>query len=263
MINPVRRHKKGNNPVADHGASSNGVNIRDLEYTYPDGTRALNGVTLRVKRGESIGIIGPNGAGKTTLLLHLNGILKGNGEVEICGMSMNDGNLLKIRRRVQIVFQDPDDQLFMPTVFDDLAFGLLNMGHSREEIGYLAEKGLRDVGMEGYEGRCPHHLSFGEKKRIAIATCLAMQPEILILDEPSISLDPRARRHLIQFLKSLKTTKIIATHDLEMVLELCDKVSIIDKGEIIAQGGPKEILKEKDFLESHGLEVPLSIRLLT
>lgn len=238
------------------------INVKNLEYAYPDGTRALNGVTLEVKAGESIGIIGPNGAGKTTLLLHLNGILRGKGEMGICKMAVNNGNLGQIRKKVQIVFQDPDDQLFMPSVFDDLAFGPLNMGHSREKIERLVKEALGDVEMEGYEERCPHHLSFGEKKRIAIATCLAMQPEILILDEPTISLDPRARRHLIQFLKGLKVTKIIAAHDLEMVLELCDRVSIIDEGVIVAQGEPGEILKEKDLLEAHGLEVPLSISLL-
>lgn len=236
------------------------IKVRNLEYAYPDGTKALSSVDPSVEKGESVGLIGPNGAGKTTLLLHLNGILKGSGQIEVCGMPINNGNLRKIRRRVQIVFQDPDDQLFMPTVFDDLAFGPLNMGHPKETVEHLVKEALEAVEMEGYENRCPHHLSFGEKKRIAIATCLAMQPEILILDEPSISLDPRARRHLIQFLKGLEVTRIIATHDLEMVLELCSKVSIVDKGKIIAQGKPKEILSQEGLLEAHGLEVPLSIR---
>ena len=148
----------------------------------------------------------------------------------------------------------------MPTVFDDLAFGPLNMGHPKEMVEHLVKEALEVVQMEGYENRCPHHLSFGEKKRIAIATCLAMQPEILILDEPSISLDPGARRHLVGFLKDLKTTRIIATHDLEMVIELCSKVSIVDEGKIIVQGKPKEILSQENLLEAHGLEVPLSIR---
>jgi cobalt/nickel transport system ATP-binding protein len=236
------------------------ININGLEYTYPDGTKALNGVDLEVKRGESIGIIGPNGAGKTTLLLHLNGILRGKGKIEVCGMPINNGNLEKIRKKVQIIFQDPDDQLFMPTVFDDVAFGLLNIGYPKEKIEHAVKVALRCVEMEGYQQRCSHHLSFGEKKRIAIATCLAMQPEVLAFDEPTISLDPRARRHLIRFLKVLDVTKIIATHDLELVLAVCSRVSIIDKGKIIAQGQTREILQDEELLEAHGLEVPLSIR---
>lgn len=239
--------------------SRNIIKIKDLNYFYPDNTMAISRVSLDIYEGESMGIIGPNGAGKTTLLLHLNGILKGKGTVEVFGIPVNDSNLQKIRRNVQIVFQDPDDQLFMPTVFDDIAFGPLNIGHSKKEVKELVRIALEHVEMQGYEDRCSHHLSFGEKKRIAIATCLAMKPEILILDEPSIGLDPRSRRHLIQFLKSCKITLLIASHDIEMVLEICSRVSIMDQGTIVDVGEPKKILSNQELLESHGLEMPLSL----
>lgn len=237
------------------------IEIKNLEYVYPDGTKALNGINLDIFKGECSGLIGPNGAGKSTLLLHLNGILRAaKGSVEVLGMEIEDKNLVRIRQKVAIVFQEPDDQLFMPTVFDDVAFGPANSGYPEERVKEKVKKALKQVGMEEYEDRCSHHLSLGEKKKISIATVLSMDPEILILDEPTISLDPRARRELIELLKNLNITKIIAGHDLELILEICSRVILLDKGKIITNGNPREVLSNKSLMESHGLEVPLSLQ---
>jgi len=238
------------------------IRVRNLAYIYPEGTKALRGINLDVFQGESIGLIGPNGAGKSTLLLHLNGILKArSGLVEVLGMKAEEKNFVEIRQRVSLVFQEPDDQLFMPTVFDDVAFGPVNAGYAQEKVGEKVRKALKDVGVEGYEKRCPHHLSFGEKKRIALATVLSMEPEILILDEPSSNLDPRARRHLIELLKSFSLTKIISGHDLELILEICPRVILLDDGQIVTNGEARNVLSNKSLVESHGLEVPLSLKL--
>ncbi len=237
------------------------IEIENLEYSYPDNTNALRGIDLDIFRGESIGLIGPNGAGKSTLLLHLNGILrKGPGSIEILGMKVEEKNLIRIRQKVAIVFQEPDDQLFMPTVFDDVAFGPINTGYSEEEVRKRVEEALKGVGMTGYEKRCSHHLSLGEKKRISLATVLSMQPEILILDEPTSNLDPRARRHLIELLENLSLTKIVAGHDLELILEICQRVILLDKGRIVTDGETRKLLSDKSLMEYHGLEVPLSLR---
>ncbi len=237
------------------------IRVRNLEYIYPDGTKALKGIDLDICNHESVGLIGPNGAGKSTLLLHLNGILKGRqGSVEILGMRVEEKNLIKIRQKVAIVFQEPDDQLFMPTVFDDVAFGPINAGYSKEKVREKASKALEGVRMQDYEKRCSHHLSFGEKKRISLATVLSMQPEVLILDEPTSNLDPRARRHLIKLLKNLNLTKIVAGHDLELILDICQRVILLDEGKIVANGGTRKVLSNKSLMESHGLEVPLSLK---
>jgi len=237
------------------------IKIRELEYIYPDGTKALKGINLDIHRDECVGLIGPNGAGKSTLLLHLNGILRGTkGSVEVLGMEVKDENLVKIRQKVAIVFQEPDDQLFMPTVFDDVGFGPSNFGYPKEKVKEKVKKALEQVGMEGYEDRCSHHLSLGEKKKISIATVLSMEPEILILDEPTISLDPRGRRELIEFLKNLSITRIIAGHDLELIVEICSRVILLDEGKIVTNGDPRGVLSNKSLMESHGLEVPLSLR---
>jgi len=237
------------------------IRVRNLEYTYPDGTKALKGIDLDIFRGESVGLIGPNGAGKSTFLLHLNGILKGRqGWVEVLGMKVEEKNLIKIRRKVAIVFQQPDDQLFMPTVFDDVAFGPINAGYPQEKVREKVRKALKEVDMEDCEKRCSHHLSFGEKKRISLATVLSMQPEILILDEPASNLDPRARRHLIELLKNLNLTKIVAGHDLELILDICPRVVLLDEGKMVANGRASKVLKNKSLMESHGLEVPLSLK---
>ncbi len=231
------------------------VEIRKLNYTYPDGKRALHDIELDVFTGESVGIIGPNGAGKSTLLLHLNGILRGNGHVRIFDLEINDKNLTRIRRMVGLVFQDPDNQLFMPTVFDDVSFGPINMNIPKNEVENLVNEALKEVDMLDSIGRSSHHLSFGEKKRISIATVLSMKPQILALDEPSSNLDPKHRRDLIGFLGRSKLTKIIVTHDLDLVSKICSKVILIDKGRIIASGNTSDILKDKSLLEAHDLEM--------
>lgn len=239
------------------------IEVKGLDYTYPDGTRALKGIDLEVFEGGSVALIGPNGAGKSTLLLHLNGILRGkDGSVRVLGRGLEGKNLREIRSKVGVVFQDPDDQLFCPTVFDDVAFGPINMGYPEQEVREKVRWALRQVGMEDYEGRCPHHLSFGEKKRISIATVLSMEPEILVLDEPTSNLDPLARRSLMRFLQKLPLTKLIASHDMEMVSEICRRAVLLFEGKVIADESTEEILTDVELLGSHGLEPPPVVRLL-
>ncbi|MBN1366940.1 MAG: ATP-binding cassette domain-containing protein [Dehalococcoidales bacterium] len=229
------------------------INITDLSYSYPDGQKALEGVSLKIIRGETVGLLGPNGAGKSTLLLHFNGILHSNGAVQVLGRAIKDNNLGFIRSKVGLVFQNPDDQLFSPTVFDDVAFGPLNMGCTKAEVLQTVQRALEWVGMAGYENRSPHHLSWGERKRVAIATVLAMSPEILVLDEPSSNLDPRGKWALIDLLKKLPQTKIIASHDLELVQDLCQRIVILDRGRIVADGNKAGILSDTSLLALHGL----------
>ncbi|MEK6726197.1 MAG: ABC transporter ATP-binding protein [Deltaproteobacteria bacterium] len=236
------------------------VEITDLTYLYPTGNKALDNLNLSVLQGERVAVVGPNGAGKSTLILHLNGILNGAGQIKVMGIGMEKGNLPKIRQKVGIVFQDPDHQLFSPTVFDDVAFGPINMGLSEEDVNKRVSEALEKVGLAGFEERLPHRMSFGEKRRVCIASVLSMSPEILVLDEPSSSLDPRSRRELINLLNSFKITQIIATHDLEMALELCKRVVVMDKGTVVADGDIKVILGKEDLMLRHGLEVPHSIR---
>jgi len=236
------------------------IQIKDLSYSYPDGNRALEEINLDVLEGETLGVIGPNGAGKTTLLLHLNGLLDGVAKVNIMGLEMNNHNLREIRKAVGFVFQDPEDQLFMPTVYEDVSFGPSNLGWDKETIKRQSQQALREVELLDKADHLSHHLSLGEKKRISIATVLSMKPEILILDEPSANLDPAARRHLIDLLKRLPVTKIVAGHDLELILELCSRVVVLDKGRIVADGKTEEILSNSSLMELHGLEVPLSLR---
>jgi len=232
------------------------VEIKDLYYAYPDGTVALRGVNLTIEEGESVGIIGPNAAGKSTLLLHLNGILSGRGEVKIFGLPVEKKNLREIRRRVGLVFQDPDDQLFSPTVFDDVAFGPINMGLKREEVLAEVSRALGEVGLEGMEKRSAHHLSYGQKKRVSIATVLSMRPDLLVLDEPSSNLDPRTRREFSELLQGMKITKIMVTHDLPFVFENCDRVVILSQGKVAADGDAFAVLSDEDLLYRNGLELP-------
>lgn len=236
------------------------IEITNLTYLYPTGNKALDSLNLSVPRGERIALVGPNGAGKSTFILHLNGILNGGGHIKVMGMTIEKKNLPKIRQKVGIVFQDPDHQLFSPTVFDDVAFGPINMGLSEKEVGERVSEALEKVGLRGFEQRLPHRLSFGEKRRVCIASVLSMSPEILVLDEPSSSLDPRSRRELINLLNEFEITQIIATHDLEMALELCKRVVVMDRGTVVADGEIREILGHEDLMMKHGLEVPHSIR---
>jgi cobalt/nickel transport system ATP-binding protein len=229
------------------------IAINNLSFRYPDGLDALSGITLTVRRGESVALIGPNGAGKSTLLLHLNGILRTDGAVKVLGKTVNEKDLKWLRAKVGLVFQNPDDQLFSPTVFEDVAFGPLNMGYAEQQVRSSVIAALEMVGMAGYEKRAPHHLSTGEKKRIAIATVLAMEPEILAIDEPTANLDPRSKWSLIRLLKKLALTQVIATHDLELVGALCSRTIILDRGKIKADGATGEILADTALLEAHGL----------
>jgi len=230
--------------------------LDDLHFAYPDGHVALCGVSLRIARGEKVALVGPNGAGKSTLLLHLNGILRGKGRVEVAGMPVNERTLPQVRARVGLVFQNPDDQLFSPTVFEDVAFGPLHMGLTVGEVRARVERALAMVGMNAYHERHPYHLSMGEKKRIAIATVLAMEPEILAFDEPSAGLDPRARRGLIALLRDLPLTMLVSTHDMAMVQELCDRMVIMDEGRVVADGRVTTLINDEALLEAHGLETP-------
>ncbi len=232
------------------------VEMENLRFSYPDGTQALRGVDLVIEEGESVGIVGPNGAGKSTLLQHLNGILTGEGLVRIFGLPVTKKNLREIRRRVGLVFQDPADQLFSPTVFDDVAFGPLNMGLGKERVITEVRRALGAVGIEGVDGKSAHHLSFGQQKRVAIATVLSMRPDLLVLDEPSSNLDPRARRELLELLQGLKVTKIVVTHDLPFVFQMCDRVVVFSGGRVVADGDVFEILSDEVLLGKHGLELP-------
>jgi len=210
------------------------IQIRNRSFTYPDGRQALFDISLQVAAGERVGIVGNNGAGKSTLLLQLNGILRGTGSVQVAGLTLDDRTVRAIRAKVGLVFQDPDDQLFSPTTFDDVAFGPLNMGLDADEVVARCNWALEQVGMTAYAQRMPHHLSVGEKKRIAIATVLSMKPDVLALDEPSSSLDPRSRRNLIDLLRALPQTLLVASHDLDLVQALCNRVVVLDRGHIVA-----------------------------
>jgi len=229
------------------------VEIADLNYHYPDGTPALSSVNLTVRDGESLALIGANGAGKSTLLLHLNGILNGRGRVNIDGLPAVEKNIKQIRGLVGLVFQDPDSQLFMPTVFEDVAFGPLNMGLERKEIDSSVKKALMQVDMAGTEDRTSHHLSSGEKKRISLATILSMNPRLLALDEPTSNLDPRHRREIIGLLVSLRQTKIIATHDMDMVTKVCDRAVLMNRGRIVFDGSVRDVLSDEELLRTNGL----------
>ncbi|HMV29216.1 MAG TPA: ABC transporter ATP-binding protein [Anaerolineales bacterium] len=237
--------------------SSNDVlSVNDLHFSYPDGHVALSGVSLKLYEGDKVALVGPNGAGKSTLMLHLNGILGGKGEVEIAGMRLTRDNLPAIRARVGLVFQNPDDQLFSPTVFEDVAFGPLHMGLPEAEVRARVDTALEAVRMTAYRDRLSHHLSVGEKKRIAIATVLSMNPSLLVLDEPSAGLDPRARRTLIHLLRDLPITMLVSTHDMAMVKELFPRTVVMDEGRVVADGPTSEILENETLLTAHGLEKP-------
>ncbi|HZW30059.1 MAG TPA: ABC transporter ATP-binding protein [Isosphaeraceae bacterium] len=270
-------------PNTDPGESVPAVRVCGLEYRYPDGKEALRGIDLTIQAGESVAIVGPNGAGKSTLLLHLNGLLPGKargtighahtlgGElpargrsaqpsVWIDGLAVNQRSAAEVRRRVGLVFQDPDDQLFCNTVIEDVAFGPLNQGIRPAEARRIALECLTQVDLQAEAERLPHHLSFGERKRACLAGVLACRPSVLVLDEPSANLDPRGRRRLIALIQGLSGTKLIATHDLELVLELCPRTVLLDAGQVVADGASRAVLGDATLMDAHGLEPPLSLR---
>jgi energy-coupling factor transporter ATP-binding protein EcfA2 len=258
------------------------LEVRNLSFHYPDGRMALVDVTFTMQPGEAVALVGPNGAGKSTLLQHLNGVLPGRRRYEhhhhhygdgqlhrhsdaphiwVEGLAVTEPNYPEVRRRVGLLFQDPDDQLFCATVREDVSFGPRNLGRSPAESRGLAERALAAVGLSGFEDRLPHHLSFGERKRVCLAGILACEPMLLALDEPTSNLDPRGRRQFMAILQHLPAAKLIATHDLELVLELCARTMVLDGGEIFADGPTQTILRDERLLVAHGLEVPLSIQL--
>ena len=237
------------------------VEVKNLQHIYPDGTVALHDVSFRIHHGESVAIIGANGAGKSTLLLHLNGYLSAtSGEIVIGDTQLAKENLADIRRTVGMVFQDPDDQLFMPTVFDDVAFGPLNMGLTAKEVETRVMEALERVEAIDLRDKPPYHLSGGEKKRVAIATVLSMLPEILVLDEPTNGLDPHARRQLIALLRAFHHTRIVTSHDLDMVLELCERTIVLQEGRVMADGPTLEIFGNDELLKSCRLEKPFAMQ---
>ncbi len=239
------------------------VEVRGLSFVYPDGRVALRDVDLRVRPGERVALLGPNGAGKTTLALHLNGVLGGppgqhvgSACVRVGGLPLTAEHLNEIRRRVQIVFQDPDDQLFSPTVRDDVAFGPINFGLRGIELASRVEQALVAVGMESHADRPAHHLSFGQRRRVAVATVLALNPEVLVLDEPTANLDPAGRRELREILERLDTSLLVATHDLPFALQLCPRAVILDEGAVVADGPTATLLADTELMAAHRLELP-------
>ena len=238
------------------------LNINNLSFEYPDGHEALKNINLNLSNGERLGVLGPNGAGKTTLILHLNGILgelKGN--IQLNQVLYTEENISKIRKSVGLVFQDPDDQLFMPTVLEDVMFGPKNFGFSEEQVEANSMKALEQVKMLEFIDKPPHHLSFGQKRKIAIASVLASEPELLVLDEPSSNLDPASRRELIDILKNLKVSIILVTHDLPMALEICNRSIILNNGQITADADTYKILKDSKVMEENRLELPFGFAL--
>jgi cobalt/nickel transport system ATP-binding protein len=233
------------------------LEVLGVSYVYPDGHQALREVDLHVHHGERVALLGPNGAGKTTLLLHLNGIFRpASGMVRVAGLDITDESLMEVRRRVGLVFQDPDDQLFMPTVGQDVAFGPANFGIEGQDLDRRVNEALEAVSMLDASGRAPHHLSYGERRRVAIATVMAMRPEILVLDEPTSNLDPASRRELIEVLRGLPITQLLVTHDLPFALELCPRALVMDEGRIVAAAATAEILSDEALMKAHRLELP-------
>jgi cobalt/nickel transport system ATP-binding protein len=245
-------------PGDESGPDGRGaIELRHVHFSYPDGFEALRGVDLRIAAGEKVALVGPNGAGKSTLMLQLNGTLTpSSGEVQVAGIVVGKPTLRKVRAEVGLVFQDPDDQLFSPTVFDDVAFGPLHMGLDADEVHRRVERALAAVGMAAFAHRVPHRMSLGQRKRVAVATVLSMDPSILVFDEPSAGLDPRGRRELIGLLRTLDQTMLVSTHDMRLVAEVFPRTVVVDDGTIVADGPTDAILADEALLEAHGLEAP-------
>ncbi len=233
------------------------IQAQDLSYNYPDGTPALKHISLTVAEGEKIAVIGPNGSGKSTLMTMFNGVRLGEGSLEIFGNPISKKNLSTIKRLVGLIFQNPDDQLFCPTIFEDVAFGPLNLGLSPKDVKYRVQQALANVGLSGYENRSSFHLSFGERKLASIATVLSMQPHLIAMDEPTANLDLAHRRKIIQWIQQNQKTTVLTTHDLDMVLETCQRVIILNQGQVVAEGETNNVLQDKHLLESNSLELPL------
>jgi cobalt/nickel transport system ATP-binding protein len=237
--------------------SAAAVEIEHLHYVYPDGTEALHGIDLRIAAGEKVALVGPNGAGKSTLMLQLNGILEpSHGAARVGGLVVDRRTARRVRAMVGLVFQDPDDQLFSPTVYEDVAFGPLHMGVPHDDIHARVDRALAAVGLSGFGRRMPHRLSLGERKRAALATVLAMDPGVIVLDEPTAGLDPRGRRELIELLRGMSQTMIVSTHDMRLVAEVFPRTVILDGGRLIADGPTAELMADQELLTTHGLEAP-------
>lgn len=240
------------------------IEVINLRYHYHDGTEALRGVSFRVAPGECVGLLGPNGSGKSTLLLHLNGILPdkpvAEEMVKVLGQPVGPKNLAAIRRQVGLMFQDPDDQLFCPTVEEDVAFGPQQLGLGDAEVAGRVQRALTQVGLASFGRRATYHLSQGEKRRVCLAGVLACEPAVLVLDEPTSDLDPRGRREFKALLRQIPATKLIATHDLELVVELCSRVIVLDGGRIVADGPTLDLLNDESLMLAHGLERPHILR---
>jgi cobalt/nickel transport system ATP-binding protein len=247
----------GGNDRVGPAMSTPTIAANGLTFRYPDGTVALDSVYVHIHPGERVALLGPNGAGKTTLILHMNGILLAqDGKMLVSGLEVDEEHLLEVRRRVGIVFQDPDDQLFMPTVRQDVAFGPQNLGIEGSELDDRVDSALAAVDVSDLSDRAPNHLSFGQKRRVAIAGVLAMEPEILILDEPTSNLDPASRRELSDVLRSLNITQLIATHDLPYALDLCPRAIVLDEGQVVADGNTLDLLSDEALMKEHRLELP-------
>ncbi len=235
------------------------VELKDVHFRYPDGTEALKGISFKVFHGESVGITGANGAGKTTLLLNMNGhLLPTNGEISIGEIPLTKKTKQEIRKKVGFIFQRPDDQLFMPSVYEDVAFGPINLGLSQEKVDERVKSALQMVGCLHLIKRPPHRLSEGQKRAVAIAAVMAMNPDILVMDEPASNLDPKSRRQLINLLKGFQHTKIIASHDLDLILDVCERCIMIKDGKIVIDGPTEEVLTNVALLDENNLELPLS-----
>lgn len=236
------------------------LKIKQLRYQYPDGTLGVDGVTFEIEEFEKVAVIGPNGSGKSTLITLMNGVRRGTGDIDVFGIRIETKNLQLIKRQVGLVFQNPDDQLFCPTIYEDVAFGPLNLGLSTEDIQERVEAALHIVGLENIGHRSSFHLSFGERKLASLATVLSMDPQVIALDEPTSNLDLAHRRKIIRWIQKNKKTIILTTHDLDMVLETCQRVILLNRGQIMADGETSVILKNQDLLETNELELPLSIK---